>query len=533
MSTRPARLPTRFENLLSYPPSQPIRNVTRHVPLPTAVKRERDPTPHPLANFNVTDDPEDCLRRYHAVQLAVRKLADPGQRARAWLTSAEAALMDFVSDQAAVCTVYGDCETTDLIRHGTAIGDMTISVATLLFVEDGGSTMLLSFWGDASLGRGAPLRFFRHALDHAERLVFYNAAFDLTLAAGGDELTVQRWWERTFDPYKLLRDAFGNSVRLKLDVLLRDNGLAPKTATGVEAVRFYADGRYDDLEQYNQADVLALRQLVELPRIRLSNGQITSIGTLGASVLNPLASSRYPSGDARALAQGSPEWLRARKGLLTASNAGAALGVAGAFRSRAQVAATLHAQLNGLQEPDDVETDDGHKAAMARGQLLEPVARQAYERLRGVRVEQSGLHLHPRHPQMLAASPDGIVLRPNGDLSDLLVEVKVPRLGSTGAGLTDAYLCQLQLTMACTGTRRVDFVVLRELPSGRELAITRVERDDAMLVALERQLVAFYEETKEDNEPYPLDSADVAELRMAMRATREESVGKERVALVL
>ena len=74
---------------------------------------------------------------------------------------------------------------------------------------------------------------------------------------------------------------------------------------------------------------------------------------------------------------------------------------------------------------------------------------------------------------------------------------------------------------------------MRELPSGRELAITRVERDDAMLVALERQLVAFYEETKEDNEPYPLDSADVAELRMAMRATREESVGKERVALVL
>ena len=41
-------------------------------------------------------------------------------------------------------------------------------------------------------------------------------------------------------------------------------------------------------------------------------------------------------------------------------------------------------------------------------------------------------------------------LLPNGELSDLLVEIKVPRENTRGAGLTDAYLCQLQLTMACT-----------------------------------------------------------------------------------
>mmetsp|Transcript_27209 Transcript_27209/g.58612 ORF Transcript_27209/g.58612 Transcript_27209/m.58612 type:complete len:116 (-) Transcript_27209:94-441(-) len=115
--------------------------------------------------------------------------------------------------------------------------------------------MVLSFWGNPSLGRGTPLRHFRHALEHSKRLVFYNVAFDLTLAAGGDEATTRRWWMRTFDPYKLLRDAFGTSVRLKLDVLLRDNGLAPKTATGVEAVRMYADGRRDELERYNRVDV--------------------------------------------------------------------------------------------------------------------------------------------------------------------------------------------------------------------------------------------------------------------------------------
>jgi len=148
-------------------------------------------------------------------------------------------------------------------------------------VEDGGGDgMMLSFWGDPSLGRGAPLRFLRHALEHAKRLVFYNAAFDLTLAAGGDDATIRKWWMRTFDPYKLLRDAFGTSVRLKLDLLLRDNWLAPKTASGIEAVRMYTDGRHGELERYNRTDVEALRSLVELERIRLSNGQYTSIGRM-------------------------------------------------------------------------------------------------------------------------------------------------------------------------------------------------------------------------------------------------------------
>ena len=58
--------------------------------------------------------------------------------------------------------MYGDCETTEPIKNGTPIGGMAISVASLLFVEDCGDGMMLSFWGDPSLVRGAPLRYFRH-----------------------------------------------------------------------------------------------------------------------------------------------------------------------------------------------------------------------------------------------------------------------------------------------------------------------------------------------------------------------------------
>ena len=130
----------------------------------------------------------------------------------------------------------------------------------------------------------------------------------------------------------------------------------------------------------------------------LSDGRYTSIGTLGEH-------SRYPPGDPRSLVQGSPEWHQARSGLLTASVAGAALGVNGAFRSRDSVAAALHAQLNGLANADEGEPNDDRRLAMERGQRLEPAARRAYERLFGVRVEESGLHLHPRHPDALAASP--------------------------------------------------------------------------------------------------------------------------------
>jgi predicted phage-related endonuclease len=241
------------------------------------------------------------------------------------------------------------------------------------------------------------------------------------------------------------------------------------------------------------------------------------------------ATARYPLGDPRSLVQGTSEWKSARSGLLTASVAGAALGVKGAFRSRDSVAAALHAALNGLTVPgeEDAGLDESRQAAMERGRTLEPVVRRVYERLRGVRVEESGLHLHPRHPKELAASPDGIVLRFDGTLSDL-IEFKVPRQNTTGAGLTDAYMVQLQLTMACTNTQRADFVVYVERPGGRSgLLITCVERDDNLLKIMTRQLLAFHAEARLDDQPYPLNSSDLVELRSALRDARAEHVGDE------
>ena len=97
----------------------------------------------------------------------------------------------------------------------------------------------------------------------------------------------------------------------------------------------------------------------------------------------------------------------------------------------------------------------GKRPASSRQRL----ARAAHVHV--TRVKQR-LSLTARQHQKNAASPDGIVVQPGGKLSDLLVEFKAPRPNSKGPGLTDAYLIQIQLTMACTQTRLCDFAVLRE-----------------------------------------------------------------------
>ena len=74
--------------------------------------------------------------------------------------------------------------------------------------------------------------------------------------------------------------------------------------------------------------------------------------------------------------------------------------------------------------------------------------------------------------------------------------------------------------MACTVTRQADCVVLREQGATRQLAVTRVERDDALLDVMEPQLLDLYAEAKEDDEPFPVNSIEAAQLRSALRDAR-------------
>ena len=77
-------------------------------------------------------------------------------------------------------------------------------------------------------------------------------------------------------------------------------------------------------------------------------------------------------------------------------------------------------------------------------------------------------------------------------------------------------------------TRNADFCVLVAFAGTNELVVTNVGRDDKLVAVVESQLVDFFNEAKEDGDLYPRNSAAAAELRLALRGTREMHVGDER-----
>lgn len=119
--------------------------------------------------------------------------------------------------------------------------------------------------------------------------------------------------------------------------------------------------------------------------------------------------------------------------------------------------------------------------AMERGVELEAEARDAYSFARGVAVDECGFIPHPTVASC-GASPDGLID------DDGLLEVKCPTSEQKhvealrNGGHADEYRWQLQHQLWVTGRQWVDAVSYHpEFPDGLQLAITRVERDEAAI----------------------------------------------------
>jgi putative phage-type endonuclease len=188
--------------------------------------------------------------------------------------------------------------------------------------------------------------------------------------------------------------------------------------------------------------------------------------------------------------QGSPEWLAARCGRVTASRIAdlTAKTKSGWGASRANYAAELVAErLTGTPAEKFVSS------AMAHGTEQEPQARALYEFMRDVEVVQVGFVLHPTI-EMAGASPDGLV----GD--DGLIEIKCPNtathIQTLLSGTIDGkYVKQMQWQMACTGRKWCDFVSFDpRLPAEMQSFIKRVPRDAVMIADLEKEVRAFLSE---------------------------------------
>ena len=190
--------------------------------------------------------------------------------------------------------------------------------------------------------------------------------------------------------------------------------------------------------------------------------------------------------------QGSPEWHRARLGLITASRVKDALARtskgwgASRDRYRAQLAYEL---ATGMPGALDMQT-----AAMRRGTLLEPMALACYERVSGSFVDRAGLLIRDDH--LLGYSPDGLIG------NDGLVEVKCPGAEQLVACITDDpagpkaawqdYRLQMLAGLLVTGRDWCDLAVYSDCENGEELLWThRIHRDYAELEDLKASLVEF------------------------------------------
>lgn len=186
--------------------------------------------------------------------------------------------------------------------------------------------------------------------------------------------------------------------------------------------------------------------------------------------------------------QGSADWLQARAGKVTASRMSDVLatiktGEAAARRDyRAQLVAEI---LTGKPQ------DDGYiNAEMQWGLEQEPMARNTYEIASGMLVDQVGFVLHPMI-ERAGASPDGLI----GE--DGVLEIKCPKTATHLQYLLDGavpskYQPQMMWQMACTGRAFAEFVSYDpRLPEKLRLFHCRLERDDARIKDMEREVIAM------------------------------------------
>lgn len=193
------------------------------------------------------------------------------------------------------------------------------------------------------------------------------------------------------------------------------------------------------------------------------------------------------------LEQGSPEWLAARLGMVTASVVGQlvtpTLKVAANETSRGLTLLLVAERITGHSDPVYVSDD------MLRGQMDEPIARDWYAE-RHAPVVETGFLVEDRWGFRLGYSPDGLV----GD--DGLIEVKSRKpkiqLRTILSGEPPAEnMAQMQAGMLVSGRPWCDYI---SWCGGMPPFVKRVHADQAWADAIVAAVKAFEEDatTKAD-----------------------------------
>lgn len=190
----------------------------------------------------------------------------------------------------------------------------------------------------------------------------------------------------------------------------------------------------------------------------------------------------------RRLTQGTPEWLTARRGKVTASRCADLMA-----KTKKGYAASRYNYLMELVAEHVTKRCVEHyvSPAMEWGIEQQPFAQAAYEISQNCSVESVGLIVHPTI-ELFASSPDGLVDEHG------LVEFKCPtdrvHLEYLRDGIIpEEYLPQLDAQLACMPERQWnDFVSFNpNMPYGMQLFVRRRHRDKERIAKLEAEVHSF------------------------------------------
>ncbi len=191
--------------------------------------------------------------------------------------------------------------------------------------------------------------------------------------------------------------------------------------------------------------------------------------------------------------QANPDWLALRAGKFSGSDFHQYLGIVDKPLSATAETALHKKVLEALGETfAGVHTD-----AMARGNELEPLARDAYICQTFADVQEVGFvdweHLRA------GCSPDGVIYGDNGEI-EKIIEIKCPeivnflRYAESVDNIPPLYKTQMQYNMLITGAKSCDFVVYH--PNMR-LVVHTIDADSeyqAKIVAALEKLNERYDE---------------------------------------
>jgi putative phage-type endonuclease len=190
--------------------------------------------------------------------------------------------------------------------------------------------------------------------------------------------------------------------------------------------------------------------------------------------------------------QGSPEWFAARCGVVTSSKFSDVM-AKGRGNEPSKTRLTYMKELACERITSKVQ-ESYSNAWMQRGTELEPQARAMLELDKGFDVELVGFI---KMNEDIGSSTDGLI----GD--DAVLEIKCPKhtthldyLLDNNSLYTD-YKTQVQGELFVTGRKKAYLCSFHpDFPSGKDLIVLEIERDDAFIKTLETEIYTFVHELK-------------------------------------